>query len=91
MTEICRLNIPTFDLVWCNFRSDNFVLLSGGGGSARSGVKNQVLFAKSISNKKYSFLNGYLTDSEGKSSLCSGLCCGLVEVELLKFSLYQDF
>jgi len=52
-STVCRLKVPSFDLTTLSIATDNsgkgekrlkeFVLVPGGGGSTKSGVKNQIV------------------------------------------------
>ena len=77
------LSVPIFDLDWFtlpieNDNDYNGLLLSGGGGSTKSGVKNQIQIMREISkdSDKYEAIQQLETDNEKNSSLCSGVSSG---------------
>jgi WD40 repeat protein len=77
-----RLTVPSFDLSWLtidDMTGEAYVLIPGGGGSTKSGVKNQIQIGRVIDNAKGGFelLKSYETDTEGKSVLCSGVAVGV--------------
>jgi hypothetical protein len=76
-----RLEVPSFGLVWLTIddtRGDAFVLIPGGGGSTKSGVKNQIQIGRIIDDKigGIKFMKRFETDVDGKSVLCSGVAVG---------------
>lgn len=76
-----RLEVPSFGLVWLTLDDslgDAFVLIPGGGGSTKSGVKNQIQIGRIIDDKVggIKFLKRFETDVDGKSVLCSGVAVG---------------
>jgi WD40 repeat protein len=76
-----RLEVPSFGLVWLTIddtRGDAFVLIPGGGGSTKSGVKNQIQIGRIIDDKigGMKFMKRFETDVDGKSVLCSGVAVG---------------
>jgi hypothetical protein len=85
-----RLKVPAFDLTWYEGENDRYyILLPGGGGSTKSGVKNQVMVAKYRSRATTSsftthddivFEESFLTDSSEVAGLCNGLNIGTVLV-----------
>ena len=101
--NITYLKVPTFDLDWLTIPIDNdndehAILLPGGGGSTKSGVKNQVQIIRETSkgSDKYAVAQGLETDSDISSSLCSGISTGEINshnvicVTLCKFCrLYE--
>jgi len=78
--DITFLRVPTFDLSWLVFPSagESFVLLAGGGGSAKSGVRNQIQIAGKGGKGALHFdvVDHVETDTAEKSSLCSALVTG---------------
>ncbi len=92
MAKIVRIKVPSFDLAWCETRKstevnlENYLLLPGGGGSTKSGVKNQIIIAqyKNLDNKQeISFCDSHLTDTEKRNSLCSGISFGKNVLEVI--------
>ena len=76
-----RLEVPSVGLVWLQTdesTGESFVLIPGGGGSTKSGVKNQIQIGRTIKNKigGFEFLKKFETDIDGKSVLCSGVAVG---------------
>ena len=77
-----RLDVPSFGLVWLNLdddTGDSVVLIPGGGGSTKSGVKNQIQIGRYIvgdSRGGFAFLKSFETDVNDKSILCSGVAVG---------------
>lgn len=86
MTSLHRLPVPAFDLVWYEICKDEkpyvFSLIPGGGGSAKSGVKNQIMIGKAEypGGVDFQLLDGHLTDADGLTSLCTGISTGVVQV-----------
>lgn len=78
--KVDRLKIPTFDLSWVKYRDVAYVLLSGGGGSAKSGVKNQILVERHNGGHKFELSNGFFTDEGARLGLCSGVTVGTLKV-----------
>lgn len=82
------LKVPAFDLAWLDLDSADgkhhqpLALLPGGGGSTKSGVKNQIqLVSPDDAGLVYTCLEGFLTDTDddrsgGSSGLCSGISTG---------------
>jgi hypothetical protein len=90
-TSVKHLKVPAFDLTWYeiiqNDRPYVFVLIPGGGGSAKTGVKNQIMMGKAAypPGKEFEFEDSYLTDADGLTSLCTGVTYGVIEVFLNGF------
>jgi hypothetical protein len=92
-----RLKVPAFDLTFYEFyhheQPEVFILMPGGGGSAKSGIKNQIMIAKceypGESGEELKLCEGFLTDTEDLSALCTGISYGTIEVffELLFISV----
>jgi hypothetical protein len=90
-----RLKVPAFDLTWYSGADKHFyLLLPGGGGNTKSGVKNQIMIAKYRSNATTSsfatrddivFNTSHLTDSESVAGLCNGMHIGRIMVSFLLF------
>ena len=86
--ETVHLEVPTFDLQW--FRpagsDENLILLAGGGGNTKSGVKNKLQFAKEITDQKtkkssYKIIDHVSTDcDDSEMNLCSGVSVGNIDV-----------
>jgi WD40 repeat protein len=77
------LKVPAFDLAWLEVTTGPspgaVALLPGGGGSTKSGVKNQIqIVSPDEKGLVYTCLEGYLTDTNGAggSGLCSGVSTG---------------
>ena len=78
MTSTTRISVPAFDLAWLHLSdSTSFLLLVGGGGSAKTGVKNSIQIAK-VGEKGLEVIQAYDTDINGKSCLCSSICTGII-------------
>lgn len=78
-----RLEVPSFGLAWLNIddsTGESVVLIPGGGGSTKSGVKNQIQIGHYITGDStggFEFLKSFETDmKDGKSVLCSGVAVG---------------
>ena len=77
-----RLEVPSFGLAWLNLddsTGDSLVLIPGGGGSTKSGVRNQIQIGRYLlgdSRGGFEFLKSYETDVDDKSILCSGVAVG---------------
>ena len=82
MAKFQRLKVPSFDLSSCEQKGTSYILIPGGGGSTKSGVKNQIQVAKVSGGKEPEFKDSYLTDTEDKTNLCSGLCSGSLKVDI---------
>jgi hypothetical protein len=86
MASAHRLKVPAFDLSWYEFAHKEqphvFLLMPGGGGSTKSGVKNQIILAKSEypGGNELEFVDPYLTDSDGVMALCTGIAHGVIQV-----------
>ena len=91
-----RLKIPSFDLVCCDDsfadtkKQGSYILIPGGGGGTRSGVKNQIqIAATSLEPEKHGYNLQYLascfTDAENEKSgkLCSGVNYGSLHVSTM--------
>jgi hypothetical protein len=76
---ISRLNCPAFDLCFASSDGDNYILIAGGGGSAKSGIKNQIILVKCV-DEKVQFLPSFETNKDDKSILCSALSFGIIKV-----------
>jgi hypothetical protein len=67
-----RLDSPSYDLGWLDLPNDDAVmLLPGGGGSTKSGIKNLVQVAK-VSKKGFKFLPGVNTEDNLPCAVSSG-------------------
>ena len=83
-----RLTVPSFDLTLLSSSSSkdsskfisNYLLIPGGGGSVRSGVKNQIQIAQLSKQCDILFQDSFKTDSESASYLCSGISNGTINV-----------
>ena len=81
MAKFHRLNVPSFDLTWLDLTDlDQVALIAGGGGSFKSGVKNQIQIARVHDADKVTFLDSFITDEENTRRLCCGLACGRIGV-----------
>lgn len=80
--ETAPLVVPTFDMAYLSLSSkSNFLLCCGGGGSANSGVLNQIQIVPVPSTgKTLGPLFSFGTDSKDEKQLCSGICCGIINV-----------
>ena len=78
--QVNRLKIPTFDLSWLLYRDVGYILMSGGGGSAKSCVKNQILVERHSGGHKFEVSNGFFTDEGARLGLCSGVSVGHLKV-----------
>ena len=78
------LKVPAFDLDWCDVDGTALALLPGGGGSTKSGVRNQIqLVTPDEAGFVYTALEGFLTEeyevsSGNRSGLCSGISTGML-------------
>jgi hypothetical protein len=94
MARFHRLEVPSFDLTWLNLTNfDEVALVAGGGGSFKSGVKNQIQIARVHDADKVTFVESFITDEDTKRRLCCGLACGSILVCYLRFLplLVADF
>ena len=79
MATFARLVVPSFDLTWLQHEEAAYVLIPGGGGSTKSGVKNQIQIAREKGGQLI-FEESFKTDTGDKSRLCSGIHCGVLQV-----------
>lgn len=90
MSNVHRLKVPSFDLTWLSLtENDHVALLAGGGGSFKSGVKNQIQIARVYDADKVTFLDSYITDEDENRRLCCGLATGRIGVRQFTFSTHQ--
>ena len=78
-----RLEVPSFGLAWLTLddtTGESVALIPGGGGSTKSGVRNQIQIGRYIigdSRGGFEFLKSFDTDvKDAKSVLCSGVAVG---------------
>lgn len=87
MARFHRLEVPSFDLAWLNLTElDQVALVAGGGGSFKSGVKNQIQIARVHDADKVTFLESFITDEETKRRLCCGLTTGRIGVRHVTYA-----
>mmetsp|Transcript_30612 Transcript_30612/g.33447 ORF Transcript_30612/g.33447 Transcript_30612/m.33447 type:complete len:428 (-) Transcript_30612:87-1370(-) len=97
MASAHRLKVPAFDLSWYEFAHKEqphvFLLMPGGGGSTKSGVKNQIILAKSEypGGNELEFVDPYLTDSDGVMALCTGIAHGVIQGKDMILALVDAF
>ena len=73
MPSTTRIPVPAFDLAWLRLSDlSSVLLLVGGGGSAKTGVKNSIQIAR-VGEKGLEVCSKYDTDINGKSCLCSSI------------------
>ncbi len=78
------LKVPAFDLDWCDIDGTALALLPGGGGSTKSGVRNQIqLVTPDEAGLIYTALDGFMTDlddgsGDARSGICSGVSTGVL-------------
>lgn len=90
--ELSRIAVPSFDLAWLECEEDVYVLIPGGGGSTKSGVKNQIQIAKvSKGGTAFEFIESFKTDTDDKTSLCSGIYCGTFQKQAVVCALLDSF
>ncbi len=82
MVDFTRLKVPAFDLCYLDpiGNHSGYVVFACGGGSAKTGVKNQLVFARETSIGKFECVDSFETDSPERSVLCSGVCSGVIHV-----------
>ena len=81
MSNVHRLKVPSFDLTWLSLtENDHVALIAGGGGSFKSGVKNQIQIGRVYDADKVTFLDSYITDEDTVRRLCCGLATGKIGV-----------
>lgn len=82
------LPAPAFGLTWYESKKSEsaFVLMPGGGGSSKTGVKNQIMISSLNSSREQSnqvqLLDGFLTDTSERSIFCSAISSGTLFVRL---------
>eukprot|EP01031_Cornospumella_fuschlensis_P038836 gene38836-47232_t len=79
MTTSLYLPAPAFGLSWYEDGEDGnvFVLMPGGGGSGKTGVKNQIMISEvDQAGAQVKLTNGFLTDSESRNNFVSGISSG---------------
>ena len=75
-----RLTAPTFDLCWSKPKDgDDIILIPGGGGASKTGVKNLIHIAN-LSVKGFEFQESIKTDTDTKSNLCSSITSEIIFV-----------
>lgn len=79
MAKLTRLKIPAFDLTWHVVEDESIAFIPGGGGSAKSGVKNQIQFGQIGPDYNMIYMASFETDTETQNKLCSGVSCGKFE------------
>lgn len=83
------LPAPAFGLAWYESSTSPlaYILMPGGGGSSKTGVKNQVMLAslnpEAKQQAQVQLLSGFLTDTEDRSNFCSGISYGTILVSTL--------
>ena len=84
------LKAPAFDLAFLDdasacsvaedgsYRPDPIILCPGGGGSVKSGVKNQVQLLRQLDDLSCVYYKGYETDAPDATGtgICTGVCSG---------------
>lgn len=98
MTSPYYLPAPAFGLTWFqpveNEKEENrdplsspstaFVLMPGGGGNAKTGVKNQIMIAsmncKAKRQDQVKLVEGFITDTEDKRDFGCGIAQGTILV-----------
>ncbi len=83
MPIFSRLSIPAFDLCWLHLIDGNsLVLICGGGGAMKSGVKNEIQMAI-VEGNEIKFLPSFGTDILSKSNLCTAISSGIIRVSFV--------
>lgn len=76
-----RLIVPSFDLAWLQFSNkSSYLLVPGGGGSTKSGVKNVIQILKISEKLDFQSCQNYSTDTDSLSCLCSAISIGVIKV-----------
>lgn len=86
MTTSLYLPAPGFGLCWYEDSEDEnvFVLMPGGGGSGKTGVKNQIMISEiDQAGAQVKLTNGFLTDSESRNNFVSGISSGSLLVSCI--------
>lgn len=95
-----RLKVPAYNLTWHetpslseNDLSKYHLLLPGGGGSTKSGVKNQIMIGGYSDKGKVDvdFKDGFMTDTEKRSSLCSGVATGIMNGQPMAAAILDKY
>ncbi len=86
MAEFSYIKVPTFDLCFIQLTENgpaSHVIFAGGGGSAKTGVKNQLVVAKrNYADGRFQCIQFFETDSKERSVLCSGVYSGFINVSI---------
>ena len=92
MSTVTRLSVPSFDLVWVTLMDgkEPMVLIPGGGGSTKSGVKNQIQVAKYEGARGFTLMKSFMTDAADKSNLCSAIATGILEGKAIVCAVVDD-
>ena len=85
--KIHRINAPSFGLSWISGGKigEGYVLVAGGGGSTKSGVKNQIQLINGDGSRPFSISESFETDNNGESRLCSNILCEWMHVIFLLY------
>ena len=92
MATLNRLAVPSFDLAWADLNDGKecLVLIPGGGGSTKSGVRNQIQVAKYDGPRGFALLKSFMTDVEEKSNFCSAISSGIIEGRAIVCAVVDD-
>lgn len=85
--NVVRISVPAFDLSWYN---DQYVLAPGGGGRAKTGVKNQIMIGN-YTQEKINIEQGFLTDTEERQIFLNGVSKGTILVIPSKYFFQFEF
>eukprot|EP01032_Pedospumella_encystans_P027276 gene27276-30832_t len=100
MSNVHRLKVPSFDLTWLSLtENDHVALIAGGGGSFKSGVKNQIQIGRVYDADKVTFLDSYITDEDTENVVVVALLdtdCLILSLEMnedntIRFARKADF
>ena len=92
MSTLTRLAVPSFDLVWVNLNDgkEPLLLIPGGGGSTKSGVKNQIQVARYDGSRGFAMMESFMTDVEDKSNFCSAIATGILDGKAIVCAVVDD-
>lgn len=68
-----KLEVPSFDLKWIQWRNRYFMFIPGGGGSAQSGLKNVIQVYETLLNGEVILLAKLELSETHRSKLCHNL------------------
>jgi hypothetical protein len=65
-----KLEVPSFDMKWVQYRDRYFMFIPGGGGSAKSGLKNIIQVYEILSKENVVLRTKLVLSEANKDKLC---------------------